>query len=136
MGSLLTRHPGHMDWLMKELSSLENVYFIDSLTSKKSVATYFAREHKVPNLIRDVFLDPDESPETIQKQFNQLIQIANKRGYAIGIAHPYPNTVNYIKSHLHKLDEHDIKLVPVSTLIKLHGGKTNVTCTGSTCAGM
>lgn len=136
MGSLLTRHPGHMNWLMEEIAKLDDLYFIDSLTSNKSVAAHFATEHRVPNLIRDIFLDPDHKPETIQKQFTRFIQITNKRGYAIAIAHPYPTTIAFFKTHLQELEEHDIELVPVSELIRLHGSKTNVTCTGTTCAGM
>ena len=134
MGSLLTRHPGHMNWLMQEIARQDGLYFVDSLTSNKSVAAHFATEHQVPNLIRDIFLDPDPRPETLQKQFARFIQIANKRGYAI--AHPYPTTIAFIKDHLQELERHNIKLVPVSTLINLHGSKTNVTCTGTTCAGM
>ncbi len=136
MGSLLTRHPGHMDWLMQEISRQDDLYFVDSLTSSKSVAAHFATAHQVPNLIRDVFLDPDPKPETIKKQFARFIQIANKRGYAIAIAHPYPTTIAFIKEHLQELEKHNIELVPVSKLISLHGRKTNVTCTGTACAGM
>ena len=136
MGSLLTRHPGHMNWLMDEIAKLNSLYFVDSLTSKKSVAAYFADEHHIPNLKRDIFLDPDDNPETIKAQFERFIAIINKQGYAVAIAHPYPNTVSFIQDNLKTLKEHNIKLVPVSTLINLHGGKTNVTCTGSTCAGM
>jgi polysaccharide deacetylase 2 family uncharacterized protein YibQ len=61
MGSLLTRHPGHMSWLMEEIAKLDDLYFVDSLTSNKSVAAHFATEHHIPNLIRDIFLDPDHS---------------------------------------------------------------------------
>jgi polysaccharide deacetylase 2 family uncharacterized protein YibQ len=136
MGSLLTRHPGHMNWLMEELAKLDDLYFIDSLTSNKSVASHFATEHRVPNMIRDIFLDPDDRPETLQKQFSRFINIANSRGYAIAIAHPYPETIAFIKSNLQELNKHNIKLVPVSQLINLHGSKTNVTCTGTTCSGM
>jgi hypothetical protein len=136
MGSLLTQHPGHMNWLMEEISRLDNMYFIDSLTSKKSVAAIFATKHQVPSLVRDIFLDPDYKPETIRKQFNRFIHIANNQGYAIAIAHPHPATLAFIRAHLYELDEHDIKLVPVSTLINLHGGKTDVTCTGTTCSGL
>jgi len=136
MGSLLTRHPGHMDWLMEEIAKQNDLYFVDSLTSNKSVAAHFATAHQVPNLIRDIFLDPDPEPETLKKQFSRFIQIANKQGYAIAIAHPYPTTIAFIKEHLQELEDHNIELVPVSKLIRLHGRKTNVTCTGTTCAGM
>ena len=34
MGSLLTRHPGHMAWLMAELNNQNINYFIDSRTTQ------------------------------------------------------------------------------------------------------
>ena len=73
MGSLLTQHPGHMDWLMAEVAKYDDVYFVDSLTSSKSLVTEMATSYQVPNLVRDVFLDPDFKPETIRQQFNHCI---------------------------------------------------------------
>lgn len=135
MGSLLTMHPGYMKWLMKELSVIGNLYFVDSRTSTKSVAADIAIESHVPSLKRDVFLDPDYRPETIKKQFQQFIKIINRQGYAIAIAHPHPRTLQFIKDNLVQLEAHDIELVSVSQLIKLKTGKTYVTCTGTTCTG-
>ena len=37
-GSLLTRHPGHMAWLMKEIREREDLFFIDSYTTHESIA--------------------------------------------------------------------------------------------------
>ena len=136
MGSLLTMHPGHMNWLMKEVSSIGDLYFVDSRTSKKSVATDIATENNVPALKRDVFLDPDYKPETIKKQFKRFIKIINRQGYAIAIAHPHPGTLQFIKDHLSELEENGIELVTVSELIKLKAGKTYVTCTGTACTGI
>jgi polysaccharide deacetylase 2 family uncharacterized protein YibQ len=136
MGSLLTQHPGHMGWLMAEIAKNDQLFFVDSLTSNKSVATDFATKHKVPNMVRDVFLDPDDRPSTIRKQFDQFITIANTRGYAIAIAHPHPATLAFIEQHLDELEDQGIKLVPVSSLIDLWENEHHVTCTGSTCAGL
>ena len=136
MGSLLTQHPGHMDWLMSEISSLDDVYFIDSRTSSKSVVTEAAINHQVPNLVRDVFLDPDFKPETIRKQFDRFIKITKKKGYAIAIAHPHPKTLKFLQANLEKLTENGIELVPVSKLLELRGNENHVTCTGTTCSGL
>ena len=136
MGSLLTMHPGHMNWLMKEVSDIGDLYFVDSRTSKKSVASTIATENQVPSLERDVFLDPDYKPETIKKQFQHFINVINRQGYGIAIAHPHPRTLQFIKDHLTELEDHGIELVTVSQLMKLKAGKTYVTCTGTTCAGL
>jgi len=136
MGSLLTQHPGHMSWLMAEIAKNDQMFFVDSLTSNKSVAIDFAEKHKVPNKVRDVFLDPDNNLSTIRKQFDQFIAIANTRGFAIAIAHPHPTTLAFIEQHLNELEELGIELVTVSSLIDLWENEQHVTCTGTACAGL
>jgi polysaccharide deacetylase 2 family uncharacterized protein YibQ len=139
MGSLLTQHPGHMDWLMSALANEGGLYFIDSRTTTKSVASFFAKKHKVPHLDRDIFLDPDFRPETIRREFTRFINKANQTGYAIAIAHPHPATIEFIGKHLDELEEQGIKLVPVSELIAdkhNHEEIKNVASTGATGSGM
>ena len=117
MGSLLTRHPGHMTWLMDELSHHGGLYFVDSKTTSKSIADQIASEHRIPNLSRDFFLDPDYSEKTLRRQFDLFIEKVNQRGYALAIAHPHPNTIRFLKNNLQKLKKHGITLIPVSELI-------------------
>jgi len=131
---------------MDELSRRGDLYFIDSKTTNKSIADKIAAEHKVPNLSRDFFLDPDESLSTLKKQFELFIKKVNRRGYALAIAHPYPTTIKFLQAHLDELKQHGIKLIPVSQLIALslqqkkhptnHKEKRHVACTGSTCSGL
>lgn len=92
-GSLLTRHPGHMGWLMEELAGRRDLYFIDSYTTAASVALGIAREKGIPATRRDVFLDPDRSPGTVRREFERLIALARRHGSALGIGHPYPETL-------------------------------------------
>lgn len=140
MGSLLTRHPGHMNWLMDELSRRGGLYFIDSKTTNKSIADKFAVEYNIPNLSRDFFLDPDHEKDTLRRQFNRFIQKVNHRGYALAIAHPYPETIRFLRDHLDELNEQGITLIPVSELIRsanqhiIKRDNQNVACTGTTCS--
>ena len=139
MGSLLTQHPGHMNWLMSALAKEGGLYFVDSRTTTKSVAAMFANKHKVPNMDRDIFLDPDPSPETIRREFTRFIDKINQSGYAIAIAHPYPQTIEFIKAHLAELEEQGIRLVPVSEIIaRKHKPEVNqnVASTGSAGPGL
>lgn len=136
MGSLLTQRPDFMNWLMSELSKFDNLYFIDSLTSKKSIAAKIAAQHHIPNLTRDVFLDPDNKEQTFHDQFNLFISIIKRKGHAIAIAHPHKKSLEYLNKYISKLDEQGIKLVPVSKLISTSEGKTHVSCTGTACAGL
>ena len=139
MGSLLTRHPGHMRWLMNELSHRGGLYFIDSRTTSKSVAEKIANEYKIPSLSRDFFLDPDNKENTLRQQFDRFIKKINQRGYAIAIAHPYPNTIKFLQNHLKELNEQGITVLPVSKLIRNTNKKrenNHVACTGAPCTGL
>lgn len=117
MGSLLTRHPGHMQWLMETLKANGELYFIDSRTTHHTVAARLASENQIPSRQRDVFLDDDASIEAISFQFERLIAKALKNGKAIGIGHPYATTIQVLKQQLPLLAAKGIRVIPVSTLL-------------------
>lgn len=119
MGSLLTQKHLPMEWTMQRLSE-RGLYFIDSRTTSQSIAWRTAQISNVPSLKRDVFLDNERDPQSIDHQFMLLIQKAKRKGYAIAIAHPYPETINYLKQNLGKLAASGIELVPASTLVHRH----------------
>ncbi len=117
-GSLLTRHPGHMAWLMQEIAAREQLFFIDSFTTHQSVALQIAEENGVDAERRDIFLDPDIDPASVEREFERLKELASKRGHAIGIGHPYPATLELLERELPRLAEEGFKLVRVSELVK------------------
>ncbi|MEH6502739.1 MAG: divergent polysaccharide deacetylase family protein [Cycloclasticus sp.] len=116
-GSLLTRHPGHMEWVMKEMLR-GGYFFVDSRTSKQSVAEKIAKEQGVPTIRRDVFLDHHVDIESIKAEFNRLIKLAIKNGAAVGIAHPYAETLVVLREMLPQLEALNVQLVPVSKQFK------------------
>ncbi len=116
MGSITTTRDAIMRPVMRELAQQQR-YFIDSLTTPKSVAAKMARRVQVPTASRDVFLDNQRDLLRINEQFNKLIAQARRQGQAIGIGHPYPETITYLKKVLPLLPEMGIELVPVSRLI-------------------
>lgn len=116
-GSLLTRHPGHMRWLMEEIASRERLIFVDSYTTHLSVALGIARESGIPARRRDVFLDTDPSPENIAREFERLKKLARERGAAIGIGHPYRTTLDYLEKALPELEAEGFRLVGIRELV-------------------
>ncbi|MFT2092571.1 divergent polysaccharide deacetylase family protein [Paraglaciecola sp. 2405UD69-4] len=97
---------------------LENqLFFIDSRTTRYSKAQLIADKKGVLNMKRHVFLDHVAKPEQIDLQFNRLIELSKKHGYAIAIAHPYPDTLEYLKTHLNLLEEQGITLAKISELV-------------------
>ena len=120
-GSLLTRHPGHMQWLMEEISTYGSLFFIDSYTHHGSVALQVAKETGVPAMRRHVFLDPDPSPETVAREFERMKRLARQRGQIIAIGHPYPATLELLERELPRLADEGIELVPISDLVPMPG---------------
>jgi len=116
-GSLLTRHPGHMQWLMEELLEHDGLFFVDSFTTAESVALQIASELGVHATRRDVFLDPDKTSLTLHREFERLKSVARKRGSAIAIGHPYEATLTLLERELPRLAEQGFDLVPVSELV-------------------
>ena len=117
-GSLMTRHPGHMQWLMEEIQDHEHLFFIDSYTHHESVALQIAQEAGVDAVKRDVFLDPDRLPETVAREFERMKTLARKRGQVVAIAHPYPATLDLLERELPRLLEEGFTLVSVSELVR------------------
>ncbi len=113
-GSLVTRHPGHMRWLMDEIKVPDPLFFIDSFTTHESVALQVARESGVSAVRRDVFLDPDHSPDTVEHEFERMKAFAREHGQVVAIAHPYPHTLEFLERELPRLAEEGFELVPIS----------------------
>ena len=119
MGSELTGSRLQMQWLMRELK-LQGLYFVDSVTTAHSVAPEIAGEFAVPNLRRHVFLDNQATHENIDFEFKRLLAIARSKGSAVGIGHPYPETLAYLEQALRTLEAEGIELITVSRMLELN----------------
>lgn len=117
-GSLLTRHPGHMAWLMAEIRRRDDLFFIDSLTTRHSVALQLAAEEGVPAARRDVFLDHERSITAVEREFERLKETAREKGHAVAIGHPFPETLEVLERELKLLEEQGFELVPISELLR------------------
>jgi polysaccharide deacetylase 2 family uncharacterized protein YibQ len=119
MGSLLTQQQRPMEWTMKTLKA-HGLYFIDSRTTPASIAWKTAQQFNIASLKRDVFLDHERDSGFIAEQFERFISIAKRKGYAIAIAHPYPETIKYLRDNINRLKAHGIRLRTASELVNYH----------------
>ncbi|HFB66367.1 MAG TPA: divergent polysaccharide deacetylase family protein [Aeromonadales bacterium] len=116
MGSKLTRDSREMRWVMAMLR-WQDLYFVDSRTTTETVAASVATSMGVANTSRDVFLDHAIDEKDINKQFDRLIALAQKQGFALAIGHPHKETLNVLEKRLPQLKSRGIQLVPVSQLL-------------------
>ena len=118
MGSRLTADSHKMAQVMKILKG-RNLFFLDSRTIADSVAYKRAVEAGIPALQRDVFLDNVQDVEHIFEQFQALIEVARVKGSAIGIGHPYPETVTALGYLSEMASQAGVEVVAVRELVSL-----------------
>ncbi|MCK5681336.1 divergent polysaccharide deacetylase family protein [bacterium] len=117
MGSCLTADAQKMVQVMDVLKG-RDLFFLDSRTIADSVAYKNALAAGIPALQRDVFIDNDRDVEKIVEQFQVLIEIARVRGAAIGIGHPYPETLEALALLPRMVALAGVEIVAVQSLLK------------------
>ena len=117
MGSAFTQKPRQIAAALEQVSAC-GLYFVDSLTSSSSVAAEQARRLHVPSARRDVFLDNEREVDKILLQLNKLFKIAEDNGTAIGICHPYPETIAALDSCADLASQYKVIVVPASKLVR------------------
>ncbi|MEX1199116.1 MAG: divergent polysaccharide deacetylase family protein [Pseudohongiellaceae bacterium] len=115
-GSDLTAREQPMQWLMETLGQ-RHLYFVDSVTTHDSVAGDVAEKAGIPVLRRHVFLDNSDDPADIDREFRRLLDVAGRKGLAVGIGHPYPETLTYLETALPLLDALGYRLRFVSEML-------------------
>ena len=114
MGSAFTEDKRVMNVMISELKK-HRLFFLDSITTPKSVGIEVAKSLGIKAIRRDVFLDDSDDPAEMKIQWNRMLKIAGGKGFAVIQAHPRKNTITFLKKALSRNNE--IKIVPLSELI-------------------
>ncbi len=96
MGSRFTQDYRGMSVVLDELKK-DGLFFLDSLTTSKSVVEELALEKEVDFLKRHVFLDNVQDKDAILFQLSKAENHAIKHGMAVAIGHPYPETLKALR---------------------------------------
>jgi|TARA_B100001142_G_scaffold317749_1_gene359059 polysaccharide deacetylase 2 family uncharacterized protein YibQ len=94
-----------------------NKFFLDSRTSSKTVAENTMRSAGVPTARRHIFLDNDLNTENILSQLDKLVEIAEKKGLAIGIGHVKRNTLEVLQKKIPDLIDQGIEFKFLSQVV-------------------
>lgn len=116
MGSSFTEDHDGMVVFLEEIGK-SGLFFVDSKTSPRSVAYGLARKMGVASTVRDVFLDNDPSATAIGIQIERLMGRAKLHGEAVGIGHPFAETLKVLKGEEMRL-RREAEVVPISELVR------------------
>jgi len=117
MGSRFTAEGPQMRTLLRPLKD-RGLLFVDSRTTAQTVGYAEALKMGIPAVERDVFLDADADRSLIKSRLLELFQKARKNGKAVGICHPFPETLEALKSSFHLFASYGLEVVPVSKLVQ------------------
>jgi polysaccharide deacetylase 2 family uncharacterized protein YibQ len=105
-----------MTLLAKEIK-MNKKFFIDSRTTRNSLAEDTMRKYGVPTNARDVFLDNELDEEKINAQLLKLADVAERKGLAIGIGHVKPQTLSVLQKGIPDLQSKGFRFEFVSSLV-------------------
>jgi hypothetical protein len=67
---------------------------------------------------RHIFLDASVGVEFSKQQMSGLVRLSRRTGQAIGIGHPFPETLRALRESLPLLAGHKVKPVFISEIIR------------------
>ena len=117
MGSLGTADPRVMRAVLGVFKQ-KRLFFIDSETTNASIAAQLARGMGLQTAVRDVFLDDDVNEPAIEAQLRDAVKIAQQRGQAIAIGHPFPETAVALAKMIPRMRSEGVEFVAAETLVK------------------
>lgn len=120
-GGKLTANAEAMRTVMAAMKA-RGLLFLDARVTNRSVAFATAGEAGVPRAVVDRVIDRDLSRGAIDEQLHDLETIAKTNGVAIGLASPYPSTIERLGFWATGLSDRGAVLAPVSAVANLQKG--------------
>ena len=112
-GSKFTSNEVAMNRLIYALNA-NNIRFIDSRTTAKTMAPEVLKNYGMKYVARDVFLDHHMDKAYVLKQIKIAIKVAKAHGHAIAIGHPHKETLEAIRES--KALFKDVDLVQINKI--------------------
>ncbi|MEI8012157.1 MAG: divergent polysaccharide deacetylase family protein [Candidatus Omnitrophota bacterium] len=116
-GSRGTESPELMTTVMAELKN-RGLFFVDSLTSAKSVCSPVAARIGVLFARRNIFLDNRNDRAAIEHQFELAAKIAKEKGFVVIIGHDRVLTMQILTEQIRKLKSQGYVFMRVKDFIQ------------------
>jgi len=121
MGSRFTTFRPGMETVLRQFKG-RGLMFLDSRTTAQSVGDQLAQEMGVPSIVRHVFLDDDESLESVRRKLAEAEAVARRQGFVVAIGHPHEATLQALGEWLPGLQAKGMALAPASAVLRKRNG--------------
>jgi hypothetical protein len=117
MGSGFTESSEKMRTVLTALKG-RGFFYVDSMTTARSVGYSLARQLGMEAATRNVFLDNVQEVRAIRDQLEKAAELARKKGSAIAIGHPHPATLQALAAAMPQLARDGITFVYASEVVR------------------
>ncbi|MEE2661716.1 MAG: divergent polysaccharide deacetylase family protein [Pseudomonadota bacterium] len=117
-GSRFTSSHGHMKPILREIKR-RGLLYLDSGISPQSTALSISRQLKIPVAQATLTLDEVISRRNIDIKFFELERHARKNGNAIGMASPYPVSLERIAAWAPRLEARGYAIAPITAIAQI-----------------
>lgn len=121
MGSRFTAFRPGMETVLRQFRA-RGLMFLDSRTTAQSVGEQTAQELGVPSIVRHVFLDDDESLESVRRKLAEAEAVARRQGFVVAIGHPHEATLQALAEWLPTVPGKGLALAPASAVLRKRNG--------------
>jgi uncharacterized protein len=121
MGSRFTAFKPGMETTLR-LFKTRGLLFLDSRTTPETVGDQLAQELGVPSVARNVFLDDDESIDSVRRKLAETEAVARRQGFVVAIGHPHEATLQALAEWLPTLSAKGMVLAPLSAALRKRNG--------------
>jgi len=119
LGTLGTKFMLHSETFLPVLKSIKQrgLIYVDSRSTSRSLGPELASSIQLPKAFNNVFVDREPSQEKIKNKLAELERIALKRRFAVGIAQPFPITIEILSQWTERLKTKQIALTPITAIV-------------------
>ena len=115
MGSRFTREHRHMSVILQQVRR-RGLLYLESRTTAANLIGEIAQTARVPFAANALFIDQRASRPAIDSQLEEIERLAKKLGQAVGMAYPYPVTLERLAAWSRDVGKRGFVLAPVSAL--------------------
>jgi polysaccharide deacetylase 2 family uncharacterized protein YibQ len=121
MGSRFTTFRPGMETVLRQFKG-RGLMFLDSRTTAQSLGDQLAQEMGLPSIVRHVFLDDDESLDSVRRKLAEAEAVARRQGFVVAIGHPHETTLQALGEWLPGLQAKGMALAPATAVLRKRNG--------------